>query len=105
MTRPIEFRYRTPETVLHGERVVILETEIPDSAPAGVKEGLAHRALVNARGVCPCGAQMVLPDRAARRRVARRGQAIDVTVQHEPGCSALLRGYRMIDLGHADGCS
>jgi hypothetical protein len=105
MTQPIEFRYRTRETVLHGERVMILETEIPDSAPAEIKEGLARRALANAGGVCPCGARMVLPNRAARRRAARRCQAIEVTVQHEPGCPALLPGYRMIDLGPADGGS
>jgi hypothetical protein len=98
MIGPIEFRYRPREIVMHGERVLILETEIPDNAPAEIKEGLARRAVVNAGGVCPCGARMVLPDRAARRRAARRGHAIEVTVPHETDCPALLPGYR-IDLG------
>jgi hypothetical protein len=42
---------------------------------------------------------MILPNRAARRRATRHGYAIEVTVQHEPDCPALLRGYLMVDLG------
>ena len=94
-----EFRYRVRETMLQGERALIVETEIPDDAPAEVKEGLARRAAVNAGGVCPCGAQAILPNRAARRRATRRGYAIEVTVQHEPDCLALLPGYLPVDLG------
>jgi hypothetical protein len=99
VTEPVEFRYRTRLTTLNGERALILETEIPDSAPADVKEGLARRATVNAGGVRPCGARAILPNRAARRRAARRRQAIQVTVPHEPGCLALLSGYLPVDFG------
>jgi acyl-CoA reductase-like NAD-dependent aldehyde dehydrogenase len=94
-----EFRYRVRETTLQGERALILETEIPDDAPAEIKEGLARRAAVNAGGVCPCGARAILPNRAARRRATRARQAIQVTVPHEPDCLALLPGYLPVDLG------
>jgi hypothetical protein len=99
MTDPIEFRYRTRLTTLSGERALIVETEIPDNAPADIKEGLARRATVNAGGVCPCGARAILPNRAARRRATRARQAIQVTVPHEPDCLALLPGYLPVDLG------
>jgi hypothetical protein len=95
-----EFRYRVRETTLQGERALILETEIPDNAPADIKEGLSRRAIVNAGGTCPCGARAILPNRAARRRATRRRRhAIQVTVQHEPDCLALLPGYLPVDLG------
>jgi hypothetical protein len=94
-----EFRYRVRETTLQGERALIVETEIPDNAPADVKEGLARRAAVNAGGVCPCGARAILPNRAARRRATRLGYAIEVRVLHEPDCLALLPGYLPVDLG------
>jgi hypothetical protein len=99
MTEPLEFRYRPRETVMQGERVVILESEIPDNAPPDLKEGLSRRAIVNAGGTCPCGARMILPNRAARRRATRQGHAIEVTIQHEPDCLALLPGYLLLDLG------
>jgi hypothetical protein len=95
---PIEFGYRTRQTTLDGEPVLIVETDIPDGAPQAVKEGLARRAAVNAGGVCPCGARAVIPDRAARRRAARLRQLITVTVQHEDDCLALLPGYLPMDL-------
>jgi hypothetical protein len=99
MTAPFEFRYRPRETVMQGERVVIVESDIPDNAPPDIKEGLSRRAIVNSGGTCPCGARMILPNRAARRRATRHGYVIEVTVQHEPDCPALLRGYLMVDLG------
>ena len=61
MSEPIEFRYRPRETSLQGERLVILETEIPDNAPEAIKEGLSRRAIVNGGGTCPCGAKLILP--------------------------------------------
>ncbi len=98
MTEPIDIRYRVRLATLHGERALILETEIPDDAPTDVKEGLARRAAVNAGGVCPCGARAILPNRAIRRRATRAGQAIQVTVPHELDCLALLPGYLPMDL-------
>ena len=99
MTEPVELHYRPRETSLQGELVLVLDLDIPDSAPAEIKEGLSRRAIVNGGGTCPCGARMILPNRAARRRATRLGYAIEVTVQHEPDCPALLRGYLMVDLG------
>jgi hypothetical protein len=99
MNEPVEFRYRPRETTMQGERVVILETQIPDRAPSAIKEGLSRRAIVNAGGVCPCGARMILPNPAARRRATRLRYAIEVTVQHEPDCLALLPGYLPVDFG------
>ena len=99
MTEPIEFRYRPRETVMQGERIMVLDAEIPDHAPEAIKEGLSRRAIVNGGGTCPCGAKMVLPNRAARRRATRLRCAIEVTVHHEPDCPTLLRGYLMVDMG------
>jgi acyl-CoA reductase-like NAD-dependent aldehyde dehydrogenase len=99
MSDPFDLRYRTRETVMQGERVMVLDADIPDHAPDVIKEGLARRAAVNAGGVCPCGARMILPNRAARRRATRLRRAIEVTVPHEPGCLALLPGYLPVDLG------
>jgi acyl-CoA reductase-like NAD-dependent aldehyde dehydrogenase len=93
VTKPIELRYRTRLTHLDGEPALVVDAEIPDTAPAAVKEGLARRAAVNAGGTCPCGARAILPNRAARRRAARTGQLLHITVSHEPDCPALLRGY------------
>jgi hypothetical protein len=99
MSDPFDLRYRVRETKLHGERALIVESEIPDNAPAYIKEGLSRRAIVNAGGTCPCGARAILPNRAARRRATRRGQAVQVTVPHEPDCLALLPGCIPVDLG------
>ena len=98
MTEPLELHYRPRETRLHGERVLVVDTDIPDNAPQDVKEGLSRRAIVNGGGVCPCGAWAILPNGAERRRAARLGYVIEIEVQHERDCPALLRGYR-IDLG------
>jgi hypothetical protein len=102
MPEPLDTRYRLRETRLDGERALVLDTEIPDSAPETIKEGLARRAAVNAAGVCPCGARAVLPNRATRRQAARSGAMLQVTVEHENDCPALLRGWRMLDLGRSE---
>jgi hypothetical protein len=93
----LDTRYRIRETQLDGERVAVLDIEIPDDAPAEIKEGLARRQVVNEGGTCPCGARMILPNRAARRRAARTGQPIAVDVEHERNCPALLRGWQLFD--------
>jgi hypothetical protein len=95
----IDTRYRIRETQLQGERVAVLDIETPADAPQEVKEGLVRRAIVNQGGTCPCGARMILPDRAARRRAARNGGMLPVTVEHERACLALLPGYLLLDLG------
>jgi hypothetical protein len=38
MTEPVEFRYRPRETTLQGERVMVLDADIPDRAPDAIKE-------------------------------------------------------------------
>lgn len=73
----------TPE----GRPVAIVDTIIPDDAPAEVREGLARRALTNRGQDCPCGAQVILPSRAERRR--RKGEVIVVRVEHESDCPAI----------------
>jgi len=91
MIGPVPVRYRYRVTELAGERVLVID--IPDNAPADLKEGLARRQIVNDGGLCPCGARMVLPNRHARRVAARAGKPIAVEIEHERGCAALLPGY------------
>jgi hypothetical protein len=92
-------RYGARETDITDGRAVVIDVEVPDDGPAALKEGLARRAIVNAGGICPCGARMILPNRAARRRATRLGKAIVVTILHEDDCPALLPGYAAFDLG------
>ena len=99
MAESIDLRWRPRETTLHGERVMVMDIDIDDAAPADLKNGLAPRAIVNGGGVCGCGARMELPDRAARRRAARQGRVIAVDVKHDADCPALLHGWLPIDLG------
>ena len=61
---------------------------VPEAAPAEAREGLARRRVVAHTGQCPCGARMVLPNRAERRAARRHGTVRHVTVEHEPDCPA-----------------
>lgn len=67
--------------------VLVVLTPIPDDAPAPVREGIARRNLVLTEGACPCGATVIRPNRAERRKA--RGDAVHVAVRHEDDCPAI----------------
>lgn len=75
-------------TTPDGSTVGVIEQDVPDDAPAVVREGLARRALT-ADGRCPCGAELVLPNRAERRAAVRARRLLRVRVQHEDNCPAI----------------
>ena len=82
-------------------RVAYVLPVVPESAPAEAREGLARRRVVAHTGQCPCGARMVLPNRADRRASRRSGTVRHVTVEHEDDCPA--RDDRLLFLlGWAD---
>lgn len=66
-----------------GERVGYLLPDVPEDAPAEIREGVARRNVVALGGACPCGATLRLPNRAERRRAARTGQPVHVEHEHE----------------------
>jgi hypothetical protein len=85
---------------LYGIPVIVEEWDIPDDAPEELKEALGRRTLVANGGTCPCGAKATPPNRAARRRAARRGHStILAEVWHRPECPASFRGYLLQDMG------
>jgi hypothetical protein len=91
MTRHmVEQRLRVT-TLPSGERAAIIESVIPEDGPPELREGLARRALVNQGGDCPCGATIVLPNRARRRAAARAGIPLEIEVRHEVDCPASTR--------------
>jgi hypothetical protein len=63
----IDLRWRPRQTTLDGEPVLIMDIDVRDDIPGHIKEGLARRAVVNGGGVCPGGARMISPNRAARQ--------------------------------------
>ena len=52
------------------------------NAPPELREGLARRRLVASTGRCPCGTELVIPDRL------EAGGASGAVVEHEDGCPA-----------------
>jgi hypothetical protein len=72
-----------------GDPVAFVLPRIPDDAPEAIREGVARRRITAIDGKCPCGAQLVLPNRAARRKAARTGEQIRMTVEHEDDCPAV----------------
>lgn len=72
-----------------GENVVYVLPQIPDGAPKRIREGISRRRLTAITGVCPCGAQMIIPTRDQRVRMALRGQTINLSVAHEDTCPAV----------------
>ncbi|MGH8883555.1 MAG: hypothetical protein ACRD0P_40465 [Stackebrandtia sp.] len=75
-------------TLPDSTRVLVVDTDIPDDAPADVREGLARRRIANGGETCPCGGGLRYPNRAARRKAAKAGKPIPVGVWHEPDCPA-----------------
>lgn len=73
-----------------GERIAYFGPPLLETYPPAVREGLVRRRLVATTGVCPCGARMVVPNRAARRAAARAGQVfLQVQVEHDVDCPAV----------------
>lgn len=86
-TRRLNDRARVV-TLSSGARIAVVDSDIPDAAPPAVREGLARRRIANSGGICPCGAQLVMPNRAQRRRAERTGVPVTVTIEHADGCPA-----------------
>ncbi len=73
-----------------GRPAIYLGPELREGLPALVLEGLARRRLVALGDACPCGARMVVPNRAARRAARRDGVAVlTVPIEHENDCPAV----------------
>jgi|GEM_PF-4101947 len=87
MTTRIRERLRTA-TLPDGRRALVLDCEIPDTAPELIREGLARRSIVNSGGTCPCGARWPRPNRAQRRRMKEPGKVTYLQVEHEVDCPA-----------------
>jgi len=73
-------------TLPDGDRILVIDSVIPDDAPDVIREGLARRAIVNGGGRCPCGAFPSMPNRAQRRKL--KGKVFDRTIEHEDDCPA-----------------
>lgn len=75
-----------------GRRTLYVGPELREDLPPDVLEGLARRRMVALGEVCPCGARLVVPNRAARRAARQRGPGLSVRVEHEPTCPAVCPG-------------
>lgn len=88
---------------LDGERTLYVGPELEEGLPPVVLDGLTRRRLVSLGHSCPapCGARLVMPNRAQRRAARSRGTVLHVDVEHEDDCPAIapeleahLRGRR-----------
>jgi hypothetical protein len=77
--------------VADGERTVYVGPELDDNLPPVVLEGLTRRRLVGLGQPCPqpCGARMVVPNRAERRAARKAGPVLHVQIEHHPDCAAV----------------
>ena len=74
-------RRKFRRSVARGSVVFVLP-EIPEDAPARVREGIARRRLVATTGRCPCGAEFRVPNELTP------GTLTMVAVEHEADCPA-----------------
>jgi hypothetical protein len=74
-----------------GERALYVGPTLREGLPPDVLDGLTRRRLVALGQPCPdpCGARLVVPNRAARRAAVRDGRVLHVSVEHEDDCPAL----------------
>lgn len=74
-----------------GQPTAYLGPELHENLPPHVLDGLVRRRLVALGQPCPCGARLVIPNRAARRAAHRKGQGpvTRVQVEHEDDCPAV----------------
>jgi hypothetical protein len=75
-------RYTLPK--FSARSAPLLGPDIPDDAPAIVREGLARRRLVATTGRCPCGATLTVPAGALKP-----GTVTTVKIEHEDDCPAI----------------
>lgn len=82
--------YDVSLTMFDGDRALVIQPAIPDSAPDTLKNGLAVRRAANLHGKCPdCGARPLMPHRQQRRALTRTGKVIPTLFLHEDGCACL----------------
>ena len=76
---------------LHGERALYVGPDLEEGLPAVVLDGLARRRMVGLGQPCPppCGARLVMPNRAQRRAAGHAGLVLRVAVEHEDTCPAI----------------
>jgi hypothetical protein len=72
-----------------GRRTGYLGPELSEDLPPHVLEGLTRRRLVSLGEPCPCGARLVIPNRAARRAATRARRVLHVEIEHEDDCPAI----------------
>ena len=72
-----------------GDTVAFVLPTVPDDAPEEIREGIARRRIVAVTGECPCGAVLILPNRAERRAAKRTGQPTHLRCEHEDDCPAV----------------
>jgi hypothetical protein len=76
--------------MFEGDRALVIQPAIPDSAPDTLKNGLAVRRAANVHGKCPdCGAGPQMPNRQQRRALTRAGKVIPALFLHDDGCACL----------------
>ena len=75
-------------TTTTGDRVLSVVPTIPDDAPEIIREGIARRRLVATGQSCPCGARLIRPNLAQRRRTNKLRGTTHVYVWHEHDCPA-----------------
>jgi len=63
-------------------RALIVLGEVPDDAPAELKDALARRSQASVTGVCACGATVEIVEAPGTDGLARG------VMVHEPGCCA-----------------
>lgn len=74
-----------------GKPTFYLGPDLRESLPPHVLDGLARRRVVALGRACPCGARLVLPNRAAHRAAQKKGHGpvTRVPVEHEDDCPAI----------------
>lgn len=76
-------------TVAGGQALLYVGPELAESHAPELREGLVRRRLVATTGACPCGARLVVPNRAERRAALRAAAVLHVHVAHVDDCPAL----------------
>ncbi len=81
-------RYAAKLTEFGGERAVMLAEQVPATGSPELRAALGRRKRANETGTCDCGAAVILPNRAERRRAQRTGEVLHARMEHEDDCTA-----------------